>query len=130
MANDVTIDSSIFYSIKKLIGLAPEDSSFDMDIMVHINSAFFKLKQLAVIDKPFVITDETNTWSEALGGDVDKLASVKTYIYLYVKYLFDPNTNGTIHNAYKQEMTEMEQRFLYECDPVYDDPTPSTSTTE
>lgn len=118
------IEDSILYSVKKVLGLAPEDTSFDFDIFTHINSAFFKLKQLAVISEAFNIEDETTTWSDALGENENKLSSVKTYIYLYVKYLFDPSTNGTLHNAMKSELTEMEQRFLYECDPVYD--TPST----
>lgn len=115
----IDVDSSILLSVKKVIGLTPDDTSFDTDIIMHINSAFFKLKQLAVISEPFNITDETTTWSDALGENEYKLSSVKTYIYLYVKYIFDPNTNGTLHNAYKQELTEMEQRFLYECDPSY-----------
>lgn len=118
MANE----NSILIDIKKVLGLTPDDTSFDADIVMHINSAFFKLKQLAVISEPFNITDATATWTDALGENEYKLSSVKTYIYLYVKYVFDPNTNGTLHNAYKQEMTEMEQRFLYECDPVYDIP--------
>ena len=116
-----TEETSILKSIKKVLGLAPEDTSFDADIFMHINSAFFKLKQLAVITEPFTIEDETTTWADALGENVSKLSSVKTYIYLYVKYLFDPGTNGTIMNAYKQEMNEMEYRFLYECDPSYDE---------
>lgn len=116
------IEDSILYSVKKVLGLAPEDTSFDFDIFTHINSAFFKLKQLAVISEPYNIEDETSSWSDALGENVTKLSAVKTYIYLYVKYLFDPSTNGTLHNAMKSELTEMEQRFLYECDPVYDIP--------
>lgn len=112
-------DNSILKDIKKVLGLAAEDTSFDADIFMHINSAFFKLEQLAVISEPFNISDETTTWSDALGEDETRLSAVKSYIYLYVKYLFDPNTNGTIHNAYKQEMNEMEQRFLYACDPFY-----------
>lgn len=114
-----TEETSILLSIKKVLGLLPEDTSFDADIFMHINSAFFKLKQLAVLDNAFKIQDETTTWADALGENETKLEAVKSYIYLYVRYLFDPGTNGTIMNAYKQEMTEMEHRFLYECDPAY-----------
>lgn len=116
------METSILLSVKKVLGITPEVTSFDEDILIHINSAFFKLKQLAVFTEPISVTDDTTTWSDVLGEREAKLSSVKTYIYLYVKYLFDPNTNGTIHNAYKQELNEMEQRFLYECDPDYDEP--------
>lgn len=113
------MESSILLSVKKVIGLTPEDTSFDEDIIMHINSAFFKLKQLAVFTEPYTIEDNTATWSDALEENEAKLSAVKTYVFLYVKYIFDPNTNGTIHNAYKSELTEMEHRFLYECDPSY-----------
>lgn len=115
----IDVDSSILLSVKKVIGLGPDDTSFDTDIIMHINSGFFKLKQLNVFQSPYTISDSTATWSDCLGEDENRLCAVKTYITLYVKYIFDPNTNGTIHNAYKAEITEMEHRFLYECDPTY-----------
>lgn len=122
-----TEETSILISVKKVLGLAPDDTSFDADIFMHINSAFFKLKQMAVFQTPFNIENESTTWADALGENESKLSAVKTYVYLYVKYLFDPGTNGTLHNAIKSELTEMEHRFIYECDPVYDIPVNSTS---
>ena len=116
----IDVDSSILLSVKKVIGLTPDDTSFDTDIIMHINSGFFKLKQLNVFQSPYNITDSADTWSDCLGEDEERLCAVKTYISLYVRYIFDPNTNGTLHNAMKSELTEMEQRFLYECDPSYD----------
>lgn len=113
------VRSSILLSVKKVIGIVPEVTSFDEDIIMHINSAFFKLKQLNVFQTPYNISDDRETWSDCLGEDEAKLSAVKTYVTLYVKYIFDPNTNGTLHNAMKSELTEMEQRFLYECDPSY-----------
>ena len=118
------VSDSILLSVKKINNLYVEDTSFDTDIIMHINSAFFKLKQLNVIQTSFNIADDTTTWSQLLGENETKLSMVKSYVSLYVRYLFDPSTNGTLHNAMKSELTEMEQRFLYECDPVYD--TPST----
>ena len=117
----IDVDSSILLSVKKVIGLTPDDLSFDTDIIMHINSAFFKLKQLNVFQSPYNITDATATWSDCLGENETKLSMVKSYVSLYVRYLFDPSTNGTLHNALKSELTEMEQRFLYECDPSYDE---------
>lgn len=118
----VDVDSSILLSVKKVIGLTPDDTSFDTDIIMHINSGFFKLKQVNVFQSPYSISDATATWTDCLGEREAQLEAVKTYITLYVRYIFDPATNGTLHNAMKSELTEMEQRFLYECDPVYDAP--------
>ena len=122
-----TPEASILLSVKKVLGLTYDDTSFDEDIIIHINSAFFTLKQLNVFQTPYTITDHTATWSNCLGGNESKLSLVKSYICLYVKYLFDPSTNGTLHNAMKSELTEMEQRLLYECDPVYDPPVTPTN---
>ena len=122
----IDVDSSILLSVKKINNLHVDDTSFDTDIVMHINSAFFKLKQLNVFQSPYTITDATATWSDCLGEDEERLCAVKTYISLYVRYLFDPSTNGTLHNAMKSELTEMEQRLLYECDPVYDPPVSPT----
>lgn len=120
VTEDIDVDSSILLSVKKVIGQGPEDTSFDTDIIMHINSGFFKLKQLNVFQSPYTISDSTATWSDCLGDDEERLCAVKTYISLYVRYIFDPSSNGTLHKAMKDELTEMEQRFLYECDPSYD----------
>lgn len=117
-----TPETSILLSVKKVLGLSYDDTSFDEDIIMHINSAFFTLKQLNVIQTPFNITNHTATWSSCFGNNETKISLAKSYIVLYVKYIFDPSTNGTLHNAMKSELTEMEQRLLYECDPVYDPP--------
>ena len=39
------MDDSILTSIKKLLGIAEEYTSFDTDIIIHINSVFMILNQ-------------------------------------------------------------------------------------
>lgn len=114
--------NSILNSVKKTAaGLTAEDDSFDDDIVIFINSAFATLKQCGVFNTPYVITGASETWSDCLGDDVYKLASVPAYVSLYVKSKFDPNQNGTLQNSLLEELKEMEQRFIYECDPKYDE---------
>ena len=69
------------------------------------------LNQLGVGPKDgfFVSTDE-QTWEEYL-GESKKLESVKSYIYLRVKMLFDPPANATIVEAMKQQIAEFEWRL-------------------
>lgn len=113
---------SILNTVKKTAaGLTADDDSFDDDIIIFINNAFFKLKQLGVFKTPYTITGATETWTDCLGENEAKLSSVPAYISLYVKMTFDPNQNGTLQNSLKEELREMEQRFIYECDPTYDD---------
>lgn len=102
---------SILTSIKKMLGIDEEYDHFDADVIFHINSALMTLNQLGVGPKDgfFVSTDE-QTWEEYL-GESKKLESVKSYIYLRVKMLFDPPANATIVEAMKQQIAEFEWRL-------------------
>ena len=50
---------SILTSTKKLLGITEEDISFDLDIIMHINSVFAILTQMGVgPDEGFYIEDK------------------------------------------------------------------------
>lgn len=85
------LNSSILITIKKLLGIADEDTSFDMDITIHINSALLTLNDLGVgTEQPFVVESKDQTWAQFIQGSVSEYESVKSYIYLKVKLIFDP----------------------------------------
>lgn len=102
---------SILTSIKKLLGITEDCSDFDTDIIVHINSAFFDLSQLGVgASNGFSIYDDNSKWSDFL-TDESKYESVKTYIFLKVKTVFDPPTSATVLEAYNRRIAECEWRL-------------------
>lgn len=108
---------SILTSIKKLLGISEEYEHFDADIMIHINTAFETLNQLGIgPDTPFYIQDKTDTWDEFKTNGQD-IRSVKTYIYLKVKMIFDPPTNSVYSEAIKNEISELEWRMNVRVDP-------------
>ena len=87
---------SILTSIKKLLMLAEDDTSFDADIIMHINTVLSILNQFGVgPDEGFTITDKTATWQQFLGS-YPNLDAVRSYVYLKVKMLFDPPTSGAV----------------------------------
>lgn len=98
---------SILDLIKKLLGVADDDNSFDADIITHINTNLMLLCQIGVGDKPFFITGSDEKWSDFLGED-ELLESVKSYIYLKVKKIFDPPTNATVAQSMKESIDELE----------------------
>ena len=50
---------SILDTTKKLLGMDPEFTAFDVDVMTHTNTAFGILRQLGVgPTEPFKITDK------------------------------------------------------------------------
>lgn len=109
------MDESILVSIKKLIGLAPEDDSFDFDLITHINSSIDVLRQLG-IDSEVYVEDDSLTWGDYLPS-VIYLQLVKSYIYLKVRKWFDPPQNGTAMEALNSSIAEFEWRINVTVDP-------------
>ena len=101
---------SILTSIKKLLGITEEYTHFDTDLIIHINSVFFVLKDLGVgPSKGFRIKDKESKWTDFLSED-DDLEAVKTYIYLKVKLLFDPPVGSALESM-NRVISEFEWRL-------------------
>lgn len=108
------MNDSILTSIKKLLGLTADDTAFDTDIIIHINTVFGILYQLGVGTEYFSISDATTTWAAYLPTD-KSLEDIKTYIYLKVKMIFDPPQSSAME-AYKQLIDELEFRINITAD--------------
>lgn len=102
---------SILISIKKMLGITEEYEQFDADLIIHINSVFSILTQLGVgPSKGFSIKDKTDVWSDFIPND-PKLESVKSYIYMKVKLLFDPPLSSTVMESMNRMINEFEWRL-------------------
>lgn len=107
---------SILTSVKKSIGIVEEDTSFDDQIIMHINSVFMILNQLGVgPEKCFFISDSKATWSDFIssGGSIQ---SVKTYMALKVRLIFDPPTSSSVTDSINRIISELEWRLNIEGD--------------
>ena len=105
------MNDSILTSIKKLLGITEEYEHFDQDIIIHINSVFMILNQLGVgPSNGFSITDKTAVWSDFL-SDETGIESVKSYIYLKVRLLFDPPTSSAVMESMNRMICELEFRL-------------------
>lgn len=102
---------SILNSIKKLLGIAEDYDHFDSDIIMHINSVFTTLTQLGVgPEDGFSINDEAEKWEDFLPEE-KMIHSVKTYIYLKVKLVFDPPLSSAVLESMKEQIKELEWRL-------------------
>lgn len=109
---------SILTSIKLQLGITEEDTSFDVAVMIAINTAFMVLNQLGVgPEEGFTISDDMATWDEFL-PEGKQLEGVKTYIYLKVKLIFDPPASSTILEAFQRQINEYEWRLNVAVDPA------------
>ena len=109
------MEDSILVSIKKLLGIEAEDTSFDTDLIFHINTIFIVLSQLGVVDstdQPFSIVDQTKTWTSL--NLPNKLLLIRTYMFMKVKLIFDPPSQSFVLEAYTRQVTEFENRIAYQ----------------
>jgi hypothetical protein len=105
------MEMSILNSTKKILGIASDYTAFDLDIITHINTAFSTLTQLGVGPaEGFMIDDETATWDSYIVDDI-QLNSVKSYVYLRVRLLFDPPATSYLITASQEQVKELEWRL-------------------
>lgn len=107
---------SILTSIKKMLGIAEEYTHFDVDLIMHINSVFMILTQLGIgPSEGFAIEDKSSIWSEFIPDATDvtavKIESVKSYVYLKVKLLFDPPLSSAVMESMNRMISEFEWRI-------------------
>lgn len=104
------MSTSILNDVKHALGLHPEDTAFDSDIVMHINGTFGTLTQLGVGPLiGFQITGHENTWNEFFTDP--RLNAVKSYVFLCVKMMFDPPDTGFVFTAQERQKAEMEYRL-------------------
>lgn len=108
---DIEENDSILTTIKKMLNIGEDDTSFDVDIIMNINSVFAILSQLGVGPTDgYRIKDNNDLWNSYISDD-DNLNDVVSYIYLKVKLMFDPPLNSTVMNAHQQQISELEWRL-------------------
>ena len=117
------MSDSILIGVKKILGLDESYEVFDFDVITHINTALATLTQLGVgPENGFMIVDDTSTWEEFIGDD-HHLNPVKTYLYLRVRYLFDPPERSFHNEAILNQIREFEWRLnVHKEDTIWRDP--------
>lgn len=110
-SNAVNTGDSILASIRKLVSSGDESSSFDVDLIIHINTVLSILQQLGVgpVDG-YSIVDDTATWSDYLGADSRHVNLVKSYMAAKVRILFDPPVSSAVLESLNRVCSEFEWR--------------------
>jgi hypothetical protein len=100
-----------------MLGVSVEDSAFNTDILVAINSAIMFLHQIGVgPTTPILIADHNTEW-DALTTDPAIQAMAKNYIYLSVKLSFDPPGTSFAIESFKKLIDEHYWRIQVVADP-------------
>jgi len=107
----VEMEQSILISTKKILGIAEDYTVFDLDIITHINSAFSTLTQLGVGPAAgFMIDGPEEVWTDFIADDI-QYNSVKSYVFLKTRQLFDPPTTSYLISATERQIQELEWRL-------------------
>lgn len=114
------LSDSILSSVKKLIGISEDDTSFDLDVMLNINAASSTLFQLGVLQKPYTVTSKEDTYADLLpGGSEDVINQIKMYFVYKTRLGFDSSTlSGTVIEVIKDMIKEAEWRLMVSFNPT------------
>lgn len=115
------MNDSILDTIKQTIGVSADDDSFDVDLIVAINSALMGLADIGVgPSSGRIITGSSETWS-MLYGVRDDFEMVKSFVTLKVRLLFDPPTSSFVLESMKALAAEYEWRLNVRAEGAYED---------
>lgn len=103
--------SSILTDTKGMVNIPAADTSFDLQIVIAINSALATLTDLGVgPEAGFSISDQTATWDGFIGND-PRYNDIKAYVYLKVRMIFDPPTTSFAITAMNDQIDELVWRI-------------------
>lgn len=99
---------SILADCRRLVHIAdPEDTFFDDELIIYINSVFTQLYRMGVGPAtPFAIKGDTENWEDFHPDP--RLYSVRTFVGEKVRLHFDPPSSSTVTDAIKQIVDEAE----------------------
>lgn len=105
------MEDSILKSTKKILNIPEDYNAFDLEVLTMINSAFSDLNDLGVGPKAgFVVNDDTSVWSD-FTEDVVQQNSIRTYVYLKARLLFDPPATSFHIKAMEDQIKELGWRI-------------------
>lgn len=111
MEETVLDSTSILNSIKKLLGISPNDDGFDNEVKDLINAEFLTLLQLGIgPEAGFSITGPDDVWNSYIDNPHLQDA-VRQFIYLRVRLIFDPPASSTVADAINNRISELTLRL-------------------
>lgn len=102
---------SILVTTKLACSVTYDEPETDFIIITHINSVLSDLNQLGIGPADgFEVTDAESKWEDFYGTD-KRLNSVRSYVYLRVRMLFDPPSTGPLMEAMNKQVDQLAWRI-------------------
>ena len=96
------MDITILKDVKSVLDFASEeDTGFDSRLIMELEGIIGELSQLTLLNKDFVMSEESN-WEQLLNtNDNHLLRLVKQYVYLNIRIKFDPPAGSVLSSLEK-----------------------------
>ena len=108
---EIIMNDSILFDVKKLIGIDESYSEFDDVLIMHINTALSILIQQGIGNPNFYVDCASSTWRDFLMDSQINLRAVKSWTALKVRTYFDPATSSLVKEAIGENLKELEWRM-------------------
>lgn len=107
---------SILDSLKTMLGILSDDTSFDNEIISHVNSFISNLTDINIgPEEGFIIEDVTSTWGDFV-SDISIMAAVREYLYASIRLVFDPPSNSFVVTSLEKAKDEAYWRLYMKAD--------------
>lgn len=102
---------SILDSIKKVLGLDPDFTDFDLDVTMHINTFFGTLQMMGAGPvEGFLISDNTKLWSD-FSDNLMMRANIQSWMSIKVRVIFDPPATSFVLDSQNALASDLEWRI-------------------
>lgn len=115
MANTINPLDYILPTVKRGVGgIDLENTDFDDELIMHINTVLRGLNQMGIGNEGFAIEGNDELWTDFLPVGQRKLQDVKTYVSMAVKKIFDPPVSSIKLQAMDEVIKEARDRIFME----------------
>lgn len=107
---------TILGDIKNAVGVDEHNLGFDKELLIWINTAASALTQIGLTEFETLIIEANTEWPTFDNETI--LASVRSYLVMRVRKMFDPIPSETIAKSFDSLITEFEGRIAHEQEEV------------
>lgn len=113
-------EDSILNTIKGMLGIEGDDTGFDQEILLNINTVLSYLYQIGVGLEPKHICGSEETWFDLFDDTPDLIDLIKSYIFMKVRLVFDPPSSSFVLNSLGEQIDEIQWRIYTQAEGVFD----------
>lgn len=100
--------TTILNDVKKVLGIGQDFQDFDVDVLLHINSAAMTAEQVGVNRSEAEIVVSTD-WSYFT--NLQSYSALKTWLILTVRLAFDPPSTSFQTSAIEKQLEQLSWRI-------------------